>query len=239
MTAPSDSSLFEGVLDSVTKPRESVLHGQRSRLCRPLPKTIPQVIDTTTIHSHTSSASTLPFPSCCLTSHRHSKSAVSRPCLFGTHSWRLAGGTGSTAGLLRNPAAVFLPDSSSRHFIPGPHTGARVCFRLSAPGSIGIWKCRSQRKRGATRATRPRDHATNVADSARLISVRELGRGVDGGCPREGLESAECRQGPGENQWACGVSGSVGWELRAEADDLQAAGGSSTILSISHCHAML
>lgn len=40
VTAPSGSSLFEGVLDSVTKPRESVLHGQRGRLCRPPPKTI-------------------------------------------------------------------------------------------------------------------------------------------------------------------------------------------------------
>lgn len=149
----------------------------------------------------------------------------------GLNGWLVAKSRGRFPSRLQRPA--------SRHFIPGPHTGARVCFRLSAPGSIGIWKCRSQSKRGATRASRPRDHATNVADSARLISVRELGRGVDGGCPREGLESAECRQGPGENQWACGVSGSVGWELRAEADDLQAAGGSSTILSISHCHAML
>lgn len=55
-----------------------------------------------------------------------------------------------------------------------------------------------------------------------------------------------CRmqQGPGENQWAwawtwaCGVT-EPEWELRAEADDLQAAGGSSTILSISHRDAML
>lgn len=82
------------------------------------------------------------------------------------------------------PRPFSFPTPASRHFIPGPHTGVRVCFRLSAPGSIGIWKCRSQSKRGATSASRPRDHARNVADSARLISVRELGRGVDGGCER-------------------------------------------------------
>lgn len=180
------------------------------------------------------------FSQCCLSSHRHSKSksAISRPCLFGTHSWRLASGTGSTAGLLRNPAAVFLPDSSLPPFYPRPpHWSPRLLSFVRSRLNWYLEMSIAEQARGyeCVETTRPRTKC------GRLGEV-DISSGAGPRCGwrmREGLQNADRALGPGENQWACGVSGSVGWELRAEADDLQAAGRSSTILSISHCHAML
>jgi hypothetical protein len=109
-----------------------------------------------------------------------------RPCLFGTRSWRLdfAGGTGSTACCeIPRP---FFPTPASRPFIPGPpHWSPRLLSCVHSHAHLTSWTCRSQRKRGTTEyvsveTTRPR----NAANSARLILIRERGRGVDGGCDR-------------------------------------------------------
>lgn len=132
-------------------------------------------------------------------------------------------------GLLRNPAAVFLPDSSLPPFYPRPpHWSPRLLSFVRSRLNWYLEMSIAEQARGyeCVETTRPRTKC------GRLGEV-DISSGAGPRCGwrmREGLQKADRALGPGENQWACGVSGSVGWELRAEADDLQAAGRSSTIL---------
>lgn len=229
-------ALLEGDLDSVTKPRDRAPWTTKP----PLPtKTIPKVIDTTTIHSHVVDV---------LTSFSELLSQFTSPIQVGRLSampvWAMLlapRGRNGLNGLLRNPAAVS-PDSSLPPFYPRPpHWSPRLLSFVRSRLNWYLEMSIVEEARGyeSVETTRPRTRWGRLGE----LDISS-GAGPRCGWRMDAIGSAECRQGPGENQWAwawawaCGVT-EPEWELRAEADDLQAAGGSSTILSISHCDAML